>query len=209
MAALSADWRPEFRYEITGQTEEMAVSMNSLQWALTLAIFLVYIVMASQFESLIQPFVIIFTIPLALIGVIYLLAGTGTPVSIVVLIGVIMLAGIVVNNAIVLVDYINQLRARGLEKIEAIIEAGKVRLRPILMTTMTTVLALLPLALGLGAGTEIRAPMAWTVIAGLLSSTLLTLLVIPTVYSVIDRRRYATDAADAGAQEEKADSAGE
>lgn len=209
MAALSADWRPEFRYEITGQTEEMSVSINSLQWALTLAIFLVYIVMASQFESLIQPFVIIFTIPLALIGVIYLLAGTGTPVSIVVLIGVIMLAGIVVNNAIVLVDYINQLRARGLEKIEAIIEAGKVRLRPILMTTMTTVLALLPLALGLGAGTEIRAPMAWTVIAGLLSSTLLTLLVIPTVYAVIDRRRYATEAADAGAQEEDVDSAGE
>ncbi len=194
---MDSGWLPEYRYEITGQTEEMEVSSNSLAWALALAIFLVYIVMASQFESLLQPFIIIFTIPLALIGVVYFLALVGTPVSIVVLIGVIMLAGIVVNNAIVLVDYINQLRERGLDKMEAIIEAGKVRLRPILMTTLTTVLGLLPLALGLGAGAEIRAPMAWTVIAGLLSSTLLTLVVIPTVYALIDRRKVVIDKAAA------------
>ena len=187
---VRSGWLPEYRFEITGQTEEMEVSSNSLAWALALAVFLVYIVMASQFESLLQPFIIIFTIPLALIGVVYLLTLSGTPVSIVVLIGVIMLAGIVVNNAIVLVDYINQLRERGLEKLEAIVQAGSVRLRPILMTTLTTVLGLLPLALGLGAGAEIRQPMAWTVIAGLLSSTLLTLIVIPTVYALVDRRKY-------------------
>jgi len=180
----------------------MEVSSNSLAWALALAVFLVYIVMASQFESLMQPFIIIFTIPLALIGVVYFLVLAGTPVSIVVLIGVIMLAGIVVNNAIVLVDYINQLRTRGFDKMEAIIEAGKIRLRPILMTTLTTVLALLPLALGLGAGAEIRAPMAWTVIAGLLSSTLLTLVVIPTVYALVDRRKIVGAPTEQPAEDE-------
>lgn len=191
-------WGSDYTYDITGQSEEMEVSTNSLQWALALAVFLVYIVMASQFESLIQPFIIIFTIPLALIGVIYMLAGTGTSVSIVVLIGVIMLAGIVVNNAIVMVDYINQLRQRGLTKIEAIIEGARIRLRPILMTTLTTVLGMLPLALGLGAGTEIRSPMAWTVIAGLSCSTLLTLMVIPTVYAAIDRKEAVSVKTEAG-----------
>ena len=199
---MESGWLPEYRFEITGQTEEMEVSSNSLAWALALAVFLVYIVMASQFESLMQPFIIIFTIPLALIGVVYFLVLAGTPVSIVVLIGVIMLAGIVVNNAIVLVDYINQLRTRGFDKMEAIIEAGKIRLRPILMTTLTTVLALLPLALGLGAGAEIRAPMAWTVIAGLLSSTLLTLVVIPTVYALVDRRKIVGAPTEQPAEDE-------
>ena len=103
--------------------------------------------------------------------------------------GIIMLAGIVVNNAIVLVDYINKLRERGMEKMEAIIEAGKIRLRPIMMTTATTVLGLLPMALGLGDGAEIRTPMAVTVIIGLLTSTILTLVIIPTVYSVVDRKK--------------------
>ena len=189
----TSSWRSDYRFDITGQTEEMKTSSDSLTWAMALAVFLVYIVMASQFESLIQPFIIIFTIPLAMIGVVYLLTFTNTPVSIVVLIGAIMLAGIVVNNAIVLVDYINQLRQRGMEKVEAIINAGKARLRPILMTTMTTVLGLLPMALGMGAGAEIRTPMAWTVIAGLLSSTLLTLIVIPTVYEIVDRRKMESD----------------
>jgi HAE1 family hydrophobic/amphiphilic exporter-1 len=110
------------------------------------------------------------------------------PLSVVVFIGLIMLAGIVVNNAIVLVDYINTLRRRGVEKTQAIIQAGAVRLRPILMTTATTVLALLPMAVGLGEGAEIRTPMALTVIAGLVSSTFLTLVVIPTVYALVDRR---------------------
>ncbi len=175
----------EFAFELAGQNKEMETSLNSLLLALALAVFLVYIVMASQFESLVHPFIIIFTIPLALIGVIIFLYLLGIPLSIVVFLGLIMLAGIVVNNAIVLVDYINQLRERGLEKGQAILEAGKTRLRPILMTTMTTVLGLLPMALGLGDGAEIRTPMAITVIIGLLSSTLLTLVVIPVVYDIV------------------------
>ena len=177
-----------FGYFISGQNKEMETSMRSLYAALALAIFLVYIVMASQFESLVHPFVIMFTVPLALIGVIAVLFLWKIPLSIVVFIGMIMLAGIVVNNAIVLVDYINTLRRSGMEKIEAIVQAGSVRLRPILMTTMTTVLGLLPMALGLGEGAEIRTPMAITVIAGLSSSTVLTLVVIPVVYSLFDRR---------------------
>jgi HAE1 family hydrophobic/amphiphilic exporter-1 len=144
--------------------------------------------MASQFESFLHPFIIIFTIPLALIGVLIFLYLFNIPASVVVFLGGIMLAGIVVNNAIVLVDYINQLKARGMEKIEAILTAGKVRLRPIIMTTSTTALGLLPMAIGMGDGAEIRQPMAITVIIGLLTSTILTLVVIPTVYSVLDRK---------------------
>ena len=178
----------DFSFEVAGQNKEMETSLNSLMLALGLAIFLVYIVMASQFESLIHPFVIIFTIPLAMIGVIIFLYILGIPLSIVVFLGMIMLAGIVVNNAIVLVDYINHLRNSGMSKLEAIIQGGQVRLRPILMTTATTVLGLLPMALGLGDGAEIRTPMAITVIIGLISSTLLTLIVIPTVYSIVDRK---------------------
>ena len=178
----------DFTFEIAGQNKEMETSLNSLMLALGLAIFLVYIVMASQFESLIHPFIIIFTIPLAMIGVFVFLYILGIPLSIVVFLGMIMLAGIVVNNAIVLVDYINHLRANGMEKIQAIIQGGQVRLRPILMTTATTVLGLLPMALGMGDGAEIRTPMAITVIIGLISSTVLTLVVIPTVYALVDRK---------------------
>jgi len=181
-------WPYGFSYALSGQKEEMNTSVNSLILALSLALFLVYVVMASQFESLIHPFVIMFTIPLALIGVVGVLWVLSVPLSIVVFLGLIMLAGIVVNNAIVLVDYINHLRANGMEKIEAIVTAGTVRLRPILMTTATTVLGLMPMALGFGEGAEIRTPMAITVVAGLVSSTVLTLLVIPTVYALVDRK---------------------
>ena len=177
----------DISYEIAGQNKEMETSLNSLMMALALAIFLVYIVMASQFESLVHPFIIIFTIPLAVIGVVIFLYLFSIPLSIVVFLGMIMLAGIVVNNAIVLVDYINYLRKSGVPKIEAVLQAGKVRLRPILMTTSTTVLGLFPMALGLGDGAEIRTPMAITVIVGLLVSTLLTLVVIPTVYNIFTR----------------------
>ncbi len=173
---------------VSGQSEEMQESFRSMQFALALAIFLVYLVMASQFESLIHPFVILFTIPLALVGAVLALFVTGTTINIVALIGVIMLAGIVVNNAIVLVDLINQLRAQGKQKLEAIMEAGGARLRPILMTSLTTALGLLPMAVGFGEGAEVRAPMAITVIGGLLVSTFLTLVVIPVVYSLMDRR---------------------
>ena len=159
-----------------------------MQFALALAVFLVYLVMASQFESLLHPFVILFTIPLALIGAVLALYITGTTINIVAFIGVIMLAGIVVNNAIVLVDLINQLRSEGIERLEAVMQAGTARLRPILMTSLTTTLGLLPMALGYGEGSEVRTPMAITVIGGLTVSTFLTLVVIPVVYSLMDRR---------------------
>ena len=178
---------------LAGQKRELDETQSSMRFSLLLAIFLVYVVMAAQFESLVQPFVILLTVPLAGIGVIYTLDWTGTPLSVVVFIGVIMLAGIVVNNAIVLIDRINQRRAAGVELIEAILEGGRARLRPILMTTATTALGLLPMTgwliglpviggLGSGDGAELRAPMAIAVISGLISSTVLTLVVIPTVY---------------------------
>ena len=181
---------------VSGQSEEMEASFKSMQFALILAIFLVYLVMASQFESLIHPFVILFTIPLALVGAVLALFITGTTINIVALIGVIMLAGIVVNNAIVLVDLINQLRSQGVDRIEAIMEAGSARLRPILMTSLTTALGLLPMAMGFGEGSEVRTPMAITVIGGLVVSTLLTLVVIPVVYSLMDRKRWPVAAGD-------------
>lgn len=172
---------------LAGQNEEMAVSFASLKFALMLAVFLVYLVMASQFESFLHPFVILFTIPLALVGAVYALWIAGSTVSVVVFIGLILLAGIVVNNAIILIDFINQLRSRGQPKRQAIVEAGRSRLRPIMMTTLTTVLGLLPLALGLGEGAELRTPLAITVIGGLSFSMLLTLIAIPVVYSILDR----------------------
>ncbi|RFF30292.1 efflux RND transporter permease subunit [Wenzhouxiangella sediminis] len=178
---------------VAGQSDEMQRAFGSLVLALGLAVFLVYLVMASQFESLLHPFVILLTIPLALTGAVFALWLTGTTLSVVVFIGVIMLAGIVVNNAIVLVTRINQLRAEGMPRETAIVEAGRARLRPIVMTTLTTVLGLLPLAIGLGEGSEMRAPMAIAVIGGLLLSTALTLVVIPVVYSLLDRRRTAAD----------------
>ncbi|NNF61957.1 MAG: efflux RND transporter permease subunit [Gammaproteobacteria bacterium] len=174
---------------VGGQSSDMETSFDSMRFALALAVFLVYLVMAAQFESIIHPFVILFTIPLALVGAVLGLTLTNTPINVVVLIGVIMLAGIVVNNAIVLIDLVNQLRARGADKTSALMEAGRTRLRPILMTTLTTALGLLPMAIGFGEGAEVRAPMAITVIGGLLVSTVLTLLVIPVVYSLLDRGR--------------------
>lgn len=180
---------PGFGFNIAGQNKEMKTSLNSLLLAFALALFLVYIVMASQFESLVQPLLIMMTVPLALIGVALALWLGGIPISIMVFLGLIILAGIVVNNAIVLIDYINTLRDRGLELKVAITEAGGARLRPILMTTLTTVLGLVPMALGLGEGAEIRAPMAITVIVGLSASTLLTLVVIPTLYFQFAGRR--------------------
>ena len=176
------EWPGYMGFLITGQNEEWKRSRTSLYLALGLSLFLVYVIMASQFESLVQPFIIMFTIPMAFVGTVLGLKMLGINLSVVVFLGMIMLAGIVVNNAIVLVDYANTLRGRGMALREAIIQAGCVRLRPILMTTATTVLGLLPMALGLGDGAEIRTPMAVAVISGLLTSTVLTLLVIPTIY---------------------------
>lgn len=188
--------------KVAGQSEEMDSSFASLYFALGLAVFMVYLVMASQFESLLHPFLILFTVPLACAGSIYGLFITNTNISVVVFIGLIMLAGIVVNNAIVLIDRINQLREAGSEKITAIKEAAHSRLRPILMTTLTTTLGLLPMAIGLGEGSEIRTPMAITVIFGLMYATVLTLFLIPVLYSIFDRKRFVVkDTATADSQE--------
>ncbi len=201
-ALLSSVPLPEgVSLRITGQTEEMREALGSMQFSLLMAVFLVYLVMASKFESLVHPFVILFTIPLALVGVVLALWLTGTTLSVVAFIGVIMLTGIVVNNAIVLVDFINQLRDRGVEKMQAIRDATRARLRPILMTTMTTALGLLPMALGFGEGAEVRAPMAIAVIGGLLTATLLTLVVIPVVYSLLAGAGQPAAATTGGVQE--------
>lgn len=177
---------PGYTITFGGQNKEMADAFAGLSLALGLAVILVYMVMAAQFESLLHPLTIMFSMPLALIGVVLALLITRKAVSVPAFIGVIVLAGIVVNNAIVLVDYINALRARGLGMREAILTAGPVRLRPILMTTLTTVLGLIPLALGLGEGGEMQAPLAITVIGGLSMSTLLTLVVVPLVYTLFE-----------------------
>jgi HAE1 family hydrophobic/amphiphilic exporter-1 len=170
----------------TGSAELFQDSLEDLMLAAGLAVLFVFLVLAAQFESFKYPFVIILTLPLMVIGVALALTFTQTPVGVTAMIGVIVLAGIVVNNAIVLVDYINQLKQRGMESLDAIVEASLTRARPILMTATTTILGLIPLSLGLGEGTEIQQPLAIAVIGGLLSSTLLTLFVIPVVYSWFD-----------------------
>ncbi|MCZ6507995.1 MAG: efflux RND transporter permease subunit, partial [Acidobacteria bacterium] len=197
------DWPSGTTFFLAGQNEEWERSKNSLWLAMALSIFLVYVIMAAQFESLLHPFVILFSIPLAFFGTVVTLKALGISLSIVVFLGMIMLAGIVVNNAIVLVDYVNTLRRRGQSYHEALVNAGTVRLRPILMTTATTTLGLLPMALGLGDGAELRSPMAVAVISGLVVSTLLTLFVIPVIYSLIEglKARLVTRESESSAQE--------
>lgn len=189
---------------LSGQEEEMQRSLRSLMLAMALAIFLVYLVMASQFESFLHPFVIMFTMPLAAIGAVFALLLAGQTINIVAMIGVVMLAGIVVNNGIILVDAVNQLREKGLARKQALIQAGLNRTRPILMTSLTTILGLTPMALGIGEGSELRTPLAITVIGGLALATLLTLFVIPVVYSLFDRKVFEADRAAAAEQKERA-----
>ncbi len=172
--------------EYGGEYSQMTESFGDLGQAMILGILLVYMILASQFESLVQPLIIMVTLPLAIVGVILgLLIGNCT-FNVVSFVGAIILVGIVVNNAIVLIDYINQLRAQGMERNEAVVSAGEIRLRPILMTTLTTVLGLVPLALATGEGSEMGRPLAYTVIGGLTTSTLLTLIVVPVVYTLVD-----------------------
>ena len=180
------EWPEGTGWRLSGQTQEMERSTSSLWIALAISVFLVYVVMAIQFESILQPLIIMTTVPMGLIGVVGVLHLLAIPLSVVVFLGMIMLAGIVVNNAIVLLDYVNTLRSRGHGMDEALAEAGRVRLRPILMTTGTTVLGLLPLAAGLGDGAEIRSPLALVVIAGLITSTVLTLVIMPTIYAAAE-----------------------
>ncbi len=182
--ALAVAPLPEgYTVEFGGENKMMMEACADLSLVLVFAVVLVYMVMAAQFESLLHPFTIMFSMPLAMVGVVLGLAVTGTPVSVLAAIGVVVLAGVVVNNAIVLVDYINILRKKGLSAKEAILTAGPTRLRPILMTTLTTVLGLVPLALGAGEGGEVQAPLGITVIFGLSMSTILTLIVVPVVYT--------------------------
>jgi HAE1 family hydrophobic/amphiphilic exporter-1 len=177
-----------YTYYVGGQNEDLVESFASLGQALLLAIALVYMIMASQFENIKYPLIIMFTLPLALSGSIFALFLTGRLINVPAIIGVIMLAGIVVNNAIVLVDYINTLRSKGETLKNAVVEASRVRLRPILMTTLTTVLGLLPMSLGLGEGAETTAPLATVVIGGLLFATLLTVVIIPTFYLIFNHK---------------------
>jgi HAE1 family hydrophobic/amphiphilic exporter-1 len=175
-----------YKIQYGGEVEQMVDAFSQMALALIVAILLVYMIMAAQFESLLNPFIIMFTIPLAFVGAIFLLYITGVNIGITALIGFIMLSGIIVNNGIVLIDYINRLKEEGKSTREAILETGPVRLQPILMTALTTIMGLIPMAIGLGEGSELQLPLALTVIGGLTFSTLLTLIVIPVVYAIFD-----------------------
>jgi len=181
------DWPDGYRFEIAGTAEEQAESFGFLLLAFAVAGVLTYMVMASQFESLVEPFIIIFTIPLALTGVLLMLWATNTSISVTSMVGLILLTGIVVNNGIVMIDYIKILQARGIERSQAIVTGAVRRLRPILMTAFTTILSMVPLALEIGSGSETWSPMARTVIGGLTMSTLLMLFVVPCLYLIINR----------------------
>jgi HAE1 family hydrophobic/amphiphilic exporter-1 len=186
-AALKAVTLPvDYKMEFTGQELKRKESTSNLSFALILSLILVFMVLAAQFESIIQPFVIMLTIPLAGVGTILIFFLLGKTLNMMAYIGIIMLGGIAVNNAILLIDRINQLREGGMGKKDAIVTAGSQRIRPILMTSLTTILALLPLTIGIGESASLRAPMALAVIGGLVSSTILTLVVIPCVYWVFD-----------------------
>jgi HAE1 family hydrophobic/amphiphilic exporter-1 len=178
---------PDFSIGFGEELEEQARSFKQLQLVLILAVLLVYAVMASQYESLRDPFIIMFSVPVAAIGVVLSLLLTGTSFSMQAYIGIIMLAGIVVSNAILLVDYINTLRRRdGMPLREAVELGGRTRLRPILMTSIATMLGLVPMAIGIGEGGELQAPLARVVIGGLLTSTLVTLVLVPAVYTLFE-----------------------
>jgi len=178
----------DYRVLLSGEQEEMSKSFRSLIFAFLLAVLLVYMIMAAQFESLIHPFLILFTLPMGLTGAIWALFLTGQTLNVISVIGLVVLAGIVVNDAIVKIDYTNQLRKRGLDLREAIMEASRVRLRPILMTTVTTAFGLFPMSLGLGKGAELQQPLAISVIGGLILATFLTLILIPVAYELAERR---------------------
>ncbi|MBN1998293.1 efflux RND transporter permease subunit [candidate division KSB1 bacterium] len=181
------DYPVGYSFAVTGEEQKRKEAFTNLKFALILSLLLVYMVLASQFESLIHPFTIILTIPLAVVGTILLFFLLGKSLSIMAYIGIVMLVGIAVNDSIILVDAINQLKRDGLSRRDAILEAGQKRIRPIIMTSLTTILALLPLTFGFGEGAALRAPMALAVIGGLTTSTILTLIVIPCVYMQLDK----------------------
>jgi HAE1 family hydrophobic/amphiphilic exporter-1 len=178
-----------YRIVFGGEQEEMARSFRSLIWAFVLSVFLVYMIMAAQFESLLHPFLIMFTVPMGLSGSFLALFLTGQTINVISVIGIVVLVGIVIDNAIVKVDYTNQLRRSGLRLRESVVEGSAVRLRPILMSSITTIFGLIPLALGLGEGAELQRPLGIAVIGGLLFSTFLTLILIPVIYELVESWR--------------------
>ena len=189
LAVKDIDLPANYHITVTGEEEKRQESMHSLLFALLLSVVLVYMVMASQFESLLHPFTILLTIPLAVVGAVLLFFITGTTINMMGVIGIVMLGGIAVNNSIILVDRINQLSQAGMELTDAIVEAGQQRIRPIIMTTLTTILAMLPMTFGFGEGASLRSPMAIAVIGGLITSTLMSLMVIPCVYYILEKMK--------------------
>ncbi len=182
-----------YKVEMTGEDETINESMKQLVLMLVLAVIFIYLIMVVQFQSLLSPFIIMFSIPLAFTGGFIALLLTGQEINVLAMLGFIMLSGLIVNNGIVLIDYINQARRAGASKKEAIIESGKTRVRPILMTVLTTVLAMLTTALGIGDGSDMMRPMAITLIGGLVYGTILTLIVIPCIYDLFNREKDMTE----------------
>jgi HAE1 family hydrophobic/amphiphilic exporter-1 len=189
-------WPKDFSYRIGGSAEDFQTSFTYLGVALLVSVLLVYMVMASQFESFRQPFIILFTVPLAAVGVVLMFTLTRSTMDMSALIGGIMLVGIVVNNGIVMIDAANQLREQGLGRIDAIAEAASVRMRPVLMTSLTTMFAMLPLALEIGEGAAGWGGMAKAVIGGLMAATFMTLFVVPVTYTVFARKVYRAPGTD-------------
>lgn len=190
-AATSIDFKPGYELSMGGDAEELTDMFNNMFRALVLAVVFIYLILASQFGSFTHPLAIMLSLPLSLVGVALMLLATGDNLNIMSMIGLIMLMGLVTKNAILLVDFANQARAGGLERNLALIRAGSTRLRPIVMTTLAMIFGMLPLAFAIGAGAEMRAPMARAVIGGLITSTLLSLIVVPVVYTYLDDLRPA------------------
>ncbi|MEI8115391.1 MAG: efflux RND transporter permease subunit, partial [Bacteroidia bacterium] len=186
MALAGISLPPDYKIKVTGEEEKRKESMDALSFALILSIVLVFMVLAAEFESLLHPFTILTTIPFAIVGSILIFLIMGQTLNVMAIIGIIMLVGIAVNNAILLVDRILQIQKEGVSRVEAIMQAGQQRIRPILMTKLTTILAMLPLTFGFGESTSLRAPMALAVIGGLITSTIMSLVVIPCVFDVLD-----------------------
>lgn len=178
-----------YSYEMSGENETIMESMRQLIQLLLVGILIMYLIMVAQFQSLLSPFIVLFTLPLAFTGGFLALLLTGNIISIIAMVGFIMLCGIIVNNGIVFIDYTNQLRESGISKREALVETGKTRLRPILMTALTTILAMSTMALGMGEGTDMVQPMAIVTIGGLVYGTLMTLFVVPCIYDLFMREK--------------------
>jgi len=193
-ALAAAEIAPGLRSAVVGEERERARTFGELQWAAGMALLLVFMVLAGTFESLIHPLTVVASVPLALIGVAVMLVPAGRPIGVMEMLGMIVLAGVAVNDAILLIDAARRLMNSGLSRVEALARAASIRLRPILMTTATTVLALLPLALGTGEAARLRSPMALTIIGGILASTICSLLVIPCIYMLLDRLRFTRKA---------------